>query len=125
RDAAEVVLAAGGDLRAGARRVGEIAALAGVRRGDEEEAAGVADMGIGAGDDDLAGLDRLAQGFEHGAGELGEFVEEEDAVVGEADLARFRAPPAADDGRHRRGMVRLAKGPRAADPALVEKARER
>ena len=40
-------------------------------------------MGVRAGNDHFAGLDRLAQGFEHGAGELGQFVEEQDAVVGE------------------------------------------
>ena len=57
-------------------------------------------MRVGARDDDVAGLDRLAQRLEHGAGELGELVEEQHAVVGEADLARAsrrarrrRSPP--------------------------------
>jgi hypothetical protein len=91
-NAAQVVLAADRSAAAGAVRVGQIAAFAGVGGGDQQEPAGIADMGIGAGDHDRAGLDRLAQRVEHGAGKFGEFVEEEDAVVGKADLARLRAP---------------------------------
>ena len=49
-------------------------------------------MGVGARDHHLAGLDRLAQRLEHRPRELGELVQEEDAVVGEADLARASRP---------------------------------
>ena len=82
-------------------------------------------MGIGAGDDDLAGLDRLAQGFQHRAREFGEFVHEQHAVMGQADLARLRALAAADDGRHRGGVMRFAERPDAADAAIVQQAGQR
>ena len=123
-DAAEVFGAAFGDAGAGAGGVGEVAAAAGVGGGDQHEAAGIADVGVGAGDHDVAGLDRLAQGLEHGARELRQLVEEEDAVVGEADLAGLRAAAAADDRRHRGGVVRGAEGAGAGDAALVEEAGE-
>ena len=48
-------------------------------------------MGIGARHHDLAGFDRLAQGFQHRAREFGEFVQEQHAVMRQADLARFGA----------------------------------
>ncbi len=51
--------------------------------------------GIGTRHHDLAGLQRLAQRVEHARRKFGQFVEEEDTVVGEAGLARpgFRRPP--------------------------------
>ena len=60
----EIVLSALGHAGAGAGGVGHVTAAAGVGSGDEKQFAGIAHMGIGACDDDLAGLDRLAQGFE-------------------------------------------------------------
>lgn len=124
-DAADVIVAAGGGAGAGAGGIGEIAAAAGIGGGDQEEAAGIGDVRVGAGDHDFAGFDGLAQGFEHGAGEFGQFVEKKDAVMGEADLAGFRAAPAADNGRHGGGVMRGAEGAGAADAAFGEKARER
>jgi hypothetical protein len=50
RDPAEIVLAAGRHPGAGARRIGEVAAFAGVGGGHQQEAAGIAHMGVGAGD---------------------------------------------------------------------------
>ena len=82
-------------------------------------------MGIGAGDDDFARLDRLAEGFKDGSGKFGEFVEEKNPVMRQADLPRFRAAPAADDRGHGGGVVRFAKGARAADPAFVQQAGQR
>ena len=82
-------------------------------------------MGVGAGDDDVARLDRLAQGFEDGARILGELVHEEDAVVRQADLARLGALAAADDRRHGRRVVRLAERPVARDAAFVEQSAQR
>jgi hypothetical protein len=38
------------------------------RIGHQHEEAGIAAVGIGMGDNDLANLDRLAQGFQHGVG---------------------------------------------------------
>jgi hypothetical protein len=51
-------------------------------------------MGLCAGDGDLAGLERLPQGFQARAGEFRQFVEEQHAAMGEADLAGL-TPPAA------------------------------
>ncbi len=48
---------------------------------------GKGDAAGGAGDGDFAVFQRLAHDFEGGAFELGEFVEKEDAVMGEADFA--------------------------------------
>ena len=52
-------------------------------------------------------LQRLAQGLEHGRGELRRLVEEQDAAVGPGGGARAeQAAPAADERRHGRGVVR-------------------
>jgi hypothetical protein len=58
----------------------------GVHGGDEHER-GEGHAAGGAGDGDFAVLKGLAHDFEGAAAELGEFVEEEDAVVGHADFA--------------------------------------
>jgi hypothetical protein len=60
-------------------------------------------------DADVALFDRLAQHFERAAAELGEFVEEQDAVVREADFAGPRARAAADEGHVRGGVMRGAE----------------
>jgi hypothetical protein len=70
-----------------------MAAAAGVGGGDQQKAAGIADMRIGARDHTFAGFDRLAQGFQNGAGKFGKFVQKQHAVVGQADLARLGARP--------------------------------
>ena len=77
-----------------------------VQVSDELHARGKRDVRIGARDADIAGLERLAQRVERLTGEFREFVEEQDAVMRERDFARPRAQAAADERRHRRGMVR-------------------
>ncbi len=67
-------------------------------------------MGVGAGDQDLAGLQRLAQGVERLGLELGQLVQEEHPVVGQADLARLDPDAAAGQGGHAGGVVRGAEG---------------
>ena len=81
RDAAQIIFAADGRAGAGAGRIGEVAAFAGIGGGDQQEPAGVADMGIGAGDDHLAGFDGLAQGFKNGARKFGKFVKKQHAIM--------------------------------------------
>ena len=81
---------------AGERRIAEMAAAARVHRRDQLHPRRKGDVGVGAGDVDLAGLERLAQRIEHRALEFGQFVEEQHAEMGEADLAR-----AAPGGRRR------------------------
>jgi hypothetical protein len=85
-----------------------------VGRSDEGEPRGELHGTDRTRDDDPAVLERLTQSFDGVTTELGELVEEEHAVVGEADLARthIRAPATQQpDGRDR--MVRRAEGTRA------------
>jgi len=71
-------------------------------------------VGIGARHRHPAGFDRLAQGLEGGAVELGQLIEKEHAMVGERHLTGPRAQAAADQGLKRRRMVRIAEGTAAA-----------
>ncbi len=64
-------------------------------------------------DRDRSLLERLAQRLEDVPAELGQLVEEEHAVVGEAHLARPRDGPAAHEGGVARRVVRAAEGTRA------------
>jgi len=82
-------------------------------------------MGVGAGNADLAALDRLAQRIEDGALEFGQLVEEQDAEMREADLAGADAQPAAGHRRHAGRMVGGAEGPLARDPSALQGARDR
>jgi hypothetical protein len=75
-------------------------------------------VGVGAGDLDLAGLERLAQRIEHRALEFGQFVEEQHAEMGEADLAGPHLEAAADQSGHRRAMVRRTKRAGADQPPV-------
>ena len=61
-------------------------------------------------DGDVAVFKGLAQDFEDVAGELGELVEEEDAVVGERDFAGAGNGAAADEAGVGDGVVRGAEG---------------
>ena len=81
-----------------------VAAFAGVHGGDELEAAGISGASGGSADRDAAVLEGLAQHFEALAGELGQFVEEEDAAVGQTALAGAELRPAARQ-RSRTGRV--------------------
>ena len=86
---------------AGADRAAEVAARAGVQRGDQHEVGRVGDAAADAHDRDGAVLERLAQRLQHAARELEQLVEEQDAVVRERDLA----------GAHRRARRRPAPPP--------------
>ncbi len=89
---------------------GSGAAVGGIHGGDEHEFGGEGEGGVGAGDGDGAGFEGLAEDLEDVAGEFGELVEEEDAVVGEGDFAGARDGAAADDGGGRGGVMRRADG---------------
>ncbi len=82
-------------------------------------------MGVGARDADASGLQRLAQRIEHRALEFGQFVQEQYAEVGKADLSRPHPQPAADQRRHRCAMVRGPERPPPADPAAIQLAGNR
>ena len=91
------------------RRIAGIAAAARVHCGDRLRAGREGDMGIGAGDIDLPGLERLAQRIEHRVLEFGQFVEEQHAQMRKADLARAHLQSAAGERCHARRMVRGAE----------------
>ena len=80
---------------------------------------------IGARDRDLAGFERLAQRVEHLRGEFRQLVEEQHAVMRERNFARPRAQAAADQSRHRGGMMRRAERPPVGERAAFDLARDR
>ena len=82
-----------------------IAAGARVERGDEHEVGWEIGRAEGTADRDVAVFERLSEDFEGPAVEFGEFVEEEDAVVGEADFARGGDRAAADESGVADGVV--------------------
>src|SRR5690606_25730040 len=82
------------------------AASARIHRRDELELCRVADAAIGARDNALAALERLAQRIERLRRKFRQLVEEEDAVMGKRGLAGTYPHAAADKGRHGRGMMR-------------------
>ena len=95
-DATQVLLDLGRRAGAGAAGIGPVSAGAGVHGGDEDEVGGEGRAAEGPADGDLAFLERLAQDLERLAIELGHLVEEEDALVGQADLARLGRAAATD-----------------------------
>ena len=122
RDAAHVVLRALRCPRAGPARIAQRAAFAGVRRRNQHEPAGIADMGIGSRHIDGSGLQRLTQGFQNRAAEFRQFIKKQHAIMGEADLTGLRAPAASDDCGHRRRVMGRAKRSTATDAAAVDQA---
>src|ERR1039458_8213615 len=64
----------------------------------------------GASDAACAVFEGLAEDFEHVAGEFGQFVEEEQAVVGERDFAGARGDPPAHQGNRNKPGGRGAVG---------------
>src|SRR5690606_31829118 len=91
-------------------RAAVVAARAGVHRGDQQEVGREVDRGARACDRDASLLERLAQTLERLAPELRQLVEEQHTAVREADLARPRLGPAAEDARGAAAVVRGAKG---------------
>ena len=87
-------------------------ARAGVHGGHQHEASRIGERREGAGDRDVAVLQRLPQHLEHVALELRQLIEEEHAVVRQAHLARPGDLAAADQARVGDGVVRRAERPR-------------
>ncbi len=94
-----------------------MAAGAGVHRRDQREAGRERERARRAGDVDVAVLERLAERLERVAAELGQLVEEEHAVVREADLARTRERPAADQPGVEMVACGARNGPGRTSPA--------
>ena len=89
-DAAAVADDLVGLADAGAVAAAGVAAGAGVHAADQHDGGGIDDGDEAARDGDAPLFERLAHDLEGVAAELGELVEEEDAVVGEGDLAGSR-----------------------------------
>ena len=104
--------------RAREPRVAPPTAGAEVHRRDELEARREDASPLDAGDADDAVLERLAQRLERGPLKLDELIEEQHAAVGERRLAGARARSAADQGGHRRAVVRRPKGRRVDERPL-------
>ena len=98
-DAAHIAL--DGQRRAGAlvARIGGKTAGAGIHGRHQHDVGRVSHRYLGPGDGHLPGLQRLAQHFQHILAKLGQFVQEQHAVVGQAHLTRFGYGPAADQAR--------------------------
>lgn len=94
-DAGSVALDLGEGAAAGVGGVAGITTGAGVHGADEHESGGEGDFGGAAGNGDLSVFEGLAQNFEGIAAEFGEFVEEEDALMGEGDFSGTREGSAA------------------------------
>jgi len=95
-DAAQIFL----DLQRGAAAflVGPIKTTgAGITGRDQREISRVGGSGLGAGHGDYFILQGLTQGFQYVPAEFRKFIHEEHPVLGQADLARTRYAPAADD----------------------------
>ena len=84
----------------------EVAAGAGVHRGDQKEGTGEGQLCIDAGNGDDLVLQRLAQGFQDILAILWEFVHEKDTVMGQGYFTRCRDAAAADDAGAGSCMVR-------------------
>ncbi len=91
---------------AGVAGVAEVAAGARVHGGDQHEAGGKGGGVEGTRDGDRALLERLPEDFQAAAIELGQLVEEEDAVVGERDFAGRGRAAAADHAGIADGVMR-------------------
>lgn len=87
-----------------------VATGAGVHRCYEHEGAGEGEVVAGTGDGDGAVFERLAQGFEHGTAELWKLVEEENAVVCQADFAWHKGVAATDKCHVGNGVVGRTEG---------------
>ena len=117
--AAELALVAGhlvGRAAAGFLGGAQIAARAGVHGTNQLKTRRKLGPARRPRDGDGARLQRLAQGFERGAGKLGHFVQKQHTVVGQRDFAGPRRRAAADQGHRAGGVVRAAGG--ALRPAL-------
>ena len=72
------------------RGIAEMAAAAGVHGGDQVDAGGKRHVSVRPGDADIAGFERLAEGVEHLPLELGQFVEQQNAKMREAEARASR-----------------------------------
>lgn len=75
---------------------------------------------IGAGDEYIAVFERLSERIEGLLREFRQFIQEQHALVREANFARLGPQTAADKRRHRGGMMRCAKRARACQTPTLQ-----
>ena len=109
-DAVAVALDLDTGAAALALRVAVKSARAGIHRGDENKFGRKCHGSSRTGYGHLAILDWLAHDLERGAFEFRQFIEEEDAVVGNADLARRWVCGSTEESDIADGVVRRAEG---------------
>ena len=80
-----------------------------IHRGDQLNIGGKGHMAVGARDTNFAGFQRLSQTVEYAALKLRQFVEEQDAEMGQADFARTNAQTTPDKGWYRSAMMRCTE----------------
>lgn len=90
--------------------VAEIATGAGIHGGDEHKIGGIGGFLVGARDGDSFVFEWLAEGLKDGTRELGDFVEEENAFVGERNFARGSVFATTDNRNRAGGVVGATKG---------------
>ena len=91
-------------------RVATVAAGARIHRGHEHQVRRESQAAHRPRDRHAIFLERLPEHFQRAAVELGQFVEEQNAVMGERDLARGRGAAAADQSRLADRVVRRRNG---------------
>ncbi len=90
--------------------VAKIAARTGVHGGNEHEIGGVGDVLVGARNGDRTVFEGLAEGFENRAGVFGDFVKEENTVMGKGNFTRGDMSTTTDDGDGAGRVMRCAEG---------------
>jgi hypothetical protein len=110
---------------AGKRRISKVPAPARVHGGDQLNPRGKGYVGVRSSHAHVARLERLPQRIQDGPLKLRKLVEEQDAEMGEADLAGPDAQSSADQSRHGRAMVGRPERPPAPDLSAIELARNR
>jgi hypothetical protein len=97
-----------------------VAAAARVHRRDELKPGRIDDAVVGPCDRDFAGFERLAQAVQNLRLAFRQFVEKQNAMMGQRDFAWPRPCSTADKCRHRGRMMRCAEGPSIGERAARE-----
>jgi len=105
-DAVKVLAYLSGIADALLRRMVVIAARTGVHRSYEHETGGVFHRDLCPGDGDFPVFEGLPQHFQYRMFEFGEFVQEKNAVMGQANFSGLGVDAPSDQGDVRDGMVR-------------------
>ena len=111
RDAVQVTVYRSGRADTFFLGVVVISARAGIHRSDKHDACRVFDGVFCPCDSDFPVFEGLAHDFEYLTGELGQFVEEKHAVVGQRYFTRLGKGAATYEGCARYGMVRCPERP--------------